>query len=81
MLYNMNHFHSCFLSLVNNVIRNIEEGHEVKTILLDKGAHNCLQDVCHELNESSDNTNLNAISNYICSIVCDIRIHDYSFIY
>lgn len=52
-----------FLSLVNNVIRNIEEGHEVKTILLDKGTHNYLQDVCHELNESSDNTNLNAISN------------------
>lgn len=63
MLCNMNHFHSCFLSLVENVIGNIEEGHEVKTILLDKGTHNCLQDVCHELNESSDNTNLNAISN------------------
>lgn len=32
MLYNMNHFHSCFLSLVENVIGNIEEGHGVKTI-------------------------------------------------
>lgn len=61
MLYNMNHFHSCF---VENVIGNIEEGHEVKAILLDKGTHSCLQDVCHELNESSDNnTNINAISN------------------
>lgn len=63
MLYNMNHFHSYFLSVVENVIENIEEGHEVKTILLDKGTHNCLQDVSHELNESSDITNLNAISN------------------
>lgn len=80
MLYNMNHFHSCFLSLVNNVIRNIEERHEVKTILLDKGTHNCLQDVCHELNESSDNTNLNAISNWYM-FYCMWHSYTWLFIY
>lgn len=46
---------------IETVIGSVEEGFEVKTILLDEIKHTCIQDEYHEFNESSDKTSLNAI--------------------
>lgn len=45
------------------VIGSVEEGLEVKSVLLDKRTHTCIEDELRVLNESSDNTSLNVISN------------------
>lgn len=57
-MYDILHFFYILFLFVESVNIRVEEGVEVQNNLLEKKA--IIQDVFHEVNESSDKTNLNA---------------------
>lgn len=57
-MYDILHFFHILFLFVESVNIRVEEGVEVQTNLLENKT--IIQDVFHEVNESSDKTNLNA---------------------